>query len=109
MIATARSPSAGADLDEVGQIEFARRVICPDRLKPLDRAIARDRHRPGVAAPDRALGRARILLLADRDQRAVALDKPAIALGIGRLEAEHGERRPVRQPRAQARERLPPE
>ena len=57
-----------------------------------------DRHDAGIAEPDAALRRGRVLGLDDRLEHAVvAADEPAIGAGIGRPHAEHDDgRRPAR-------------
>ena len=101
-----RQTVARGDFDEIGEIIFARGVVGADRLQHRQRAGARERDRTRVAAADRALLSARVFLLADRDQRAVALDQPAIAGRIGGLEAQRDEPCPLGEPGAQRRQRL---
>ncbi len=99
----AASPLRCGDRDEVGQIKFARGVVGADRLQHLERARARKRHRAGVAAADRALRRARVLVFADGDEHAVALDQPSVACRVGGLEAERGQPGALRRARRAAR------
>ena len=97
---------ARGDFDQVGQIEFARGVVVAHGFEQLERPRAGNRHRSGVAASDRAFRLGRIFLLANRDQRAVALDESAVARRIGGLEAERDQPCPLGQTAAQAEQRF---
>ena len=89
--AVASEAAPGGDLDEIGEIEFARGVVVADLVEHRQRMGAGDRHRAGVAAADRPLLGGRVLLLADGDENAVALDEAAVAGRVGRLEAERAD------------------
>ena len=95
-------PHLAGDRDGVGQVEFAFGVVVADAVEDRERHVAAQRHQAGVAERDGALGRARVLVLADRHQRFALHDQPAVAGRIGRPEAEHRHRLAVRERRAQA-------
>ena len=83
--ATVGKPILRAICDRIGQIELALGVVIPDPLQDRERAIAAQRHQPGIAQTDGALLRARVLLLADGDEGAVRCDDQAPVAGrIGR-------------------------
>ncbi len=63
--------------------------------------LAVERHQPAIAERDLALGFARIVVLADRDQLAVLDQQPAIAGRIRRRESGNRDRGAVGQRRAQ--------
>ncbi len=94
------------DRDRVGEIEFTLAIVVADPLQNGERAAAGERHQAGIAQVDAALGLARIELLADGDERAAVEHQPAVALRVSRPEAEHGQRRTIRERRAHAHQRL---
>ena len=52
----------GGDVDDVGQIIFARRIVVADLLEPAEQVACAHRHHPGVAQAHRPLLLGRILI-----------------------------------------------
>ena len=85
----ARRAVAPRHLDCVREIEFVLGVVAADRLQPLQRLGAVERHQAGVAKPCRALGIAGVLVLADGEELARGIrQKASVAARIVRLEAK---------------------
>ena len=93
-------PAPVGDLDQVGQVEFLLRIVGVTASRRLSALGAGEGDRAGVAEPRRLLRRARILVLADRGETAVALDQAAVAGRIVGREAERDEAAPSARPRA---------
>ncbi len=92
------------DGNRVGQVIFPLVIVIADGLEDRQRVLAGERHQAAVAEGDRALGSARVALLADGDQCIAFNDEPAVTGRIGRSETQNGNRCPFGQRAAQRRQ-----
>src|SRR5829696_8573665 len=92
------------DSDGIDQIILALAVGFADPVENFKRLAAIERHHAGIAQRHLALFVRRVGMLTDRHQAVALAQQPAVAGGIGGAEAEHGQRRPLCQRRAQPRE-----
>ena len=85
-----RQPAGAGQRHDVGQVVFALGVVVADRGEQLEERRGVGGHQPGIAEPDRPLVRRRVARLDDRREPAAVVEhQPAVAAGVGGLEAEH--------------------
>src|SRR5690606_1239329 len=76
-------PGPGSRGDQIGQIDLAGRVARAQRRQLVAKVLGQHAVDSGVALGDRPLGRARVLVLADRrDPTGLVADDPAVAARI---------------------------
>ncbi len=77
------------DFNQVGQVVFALDVVVADTVEQIDRLATIDRHQAAIAIGDAAFFLGCILMLADRNQRAIFHDQPAITGRVGSLKPDN--------------------
>ena len=84
------APFGGGDVDDVGQIIFAGRIVVADLAEPAEQVGGAHRHHPRIAQAHRALLLGRVLIFDHLgDAVAVAQDDAAVFQRVGRLRREH--------------------
>ena len=94
------------DLHHVGEVVFALQIVIAHRAEQRQGLVAGQSHQPAIAEIDQALGGARLLVLANGEERIALGDETAIAAGIGGAETQRCHGRPRGQRRTQRLQRL---
>jgi len=80
-------------------------ILVTDPIQDRERGVAPQRHQPGIAQRNGALGSARVLVFPDRDQTLAFHDQAPISGGIGRTKTQHRDGLALHQRLAQPGER----